>query len=355
MQRNGYMDTSQAAVQAIAGYYRGSANVPANWASWTYAPGVAQDKKPIWFVETGDGNGQWLNGANGTPGTGAITVAQKIDDALVEGNVSAYYEFLDTSSDPTEYTLIGTNQLSNPLLSKKYCAFKQFSGFVLPGAQRIDAHFVNTGTPATGGASEYDTGNSVDVSAYLDRQDHTFTTVLLNMTATAEPVTVDIPASLGVTSLSDIRTSNTENFAQLATMGVSGGRVSFTLPAYSVETLTTALPGAVLTWNAGSGSWSAGSNWTAGFAPNGQDVTAVLGTSTTAAATVTLVSCLTDQSCAGTRHAGVARGSRLRCGHWSMHSLATEEAVVCDRAVGQKLGHVTRVAGMFGRDSSRAP
>jgi O-glycosyl hydrolase len=121
--------------------------------------------------------------------------------------------------------------------SKKYAAFKQFSRYVRPGAVRIDANFGN-GKSSVGGASEYDTLNSVNVSAYYHDTDRVLTIVLLNLEASVQTVSLTIPASLGVAQMDVYRTSGTENFVTLADIFPLSGTQTITLPAYSVVTLT---------------------------------------------------------------------------------------------------------------------
>lgn len=237
---NFYNDTSEGSVKNTAAYWKGIAGVPGPWANWAPAgPGIGADGKQNWFVETGDGPATWLAGANNTPGNGAISVALKMHNALVHGNASAYlyWSFVDGAGTPTEHGLLGEGQQSNPMASKKYAAFKQFSRYIRPGARRISATFGN-GLTSVGGASEYDTLNAVDVSAYFHDEDRTLTIVLLNMETTSQSVTLNIPAELGVAQMDVFRSSGTENFASLADIFPLSGPQTITLPAYSVVTLT---------------------------------------------------------------------------------------------------------------------
>lgn len=236
---NYYNDTSEGSVMNTAAYWKGRQAVVGPWANWAPQGGVGADGKQNWFVETGDGPATWLNGANGTPGNGAITVALKMHNALVHANASAYlyWVFTDGTSTPTEHGLLGTSQVNNPTASKKYSAFGQFSKFVRPGAIRIDANFQN-GKSSILGNSEYDTLNSVNVSAYLHEEDRTFTMVLLNLRSTTESVTFSLPLELGVAQLNVFRTSGTQNLAQVGTIDVLGSSsVTVSLPGYSVVTL----------------------------------------------------------------------------------------------------------------------
>jgi O-glycosyl hydrolase len=235
---NGYLGTSEDSVKMWAAYYRGKAAVPANWARWTKAPGVARDRKPIWVSEAGGAEAAWLTGAGGSPGEGAIIVAQKMHNALVHANASAYlyWQMSDTSDLETEHTLLGKRHVETPTQSKKYSAFKQFSRYVRPGAVRVGATFTN-GQSSVGGKSEYDTYNSLNVSAYLHERDRTITVVLVNMRASDEPVSVRLPTNLPLGSMEAYLTSSTGAFARQRDLPVSDGQVPLEVPSHGVLTL----------------------------------------------------------------------------------------------------------------------
>jgi hypothetical protein len=230
----------EAGVQATAGYYHGRDEVAAPWAFWTKAPGVDHDNKPIWYSETGGAANSWINGPGGTVGDGAITVALQMFNALVHSDASAYiyWQFSDGSqSDSTIHSLIGTQDLSDPNGSEKYAAFKHFSRFVRPGATRIEATFDN-GFASVGGSSQYDTLHSVNVSAFLHEEDETLTYVLLNLTGSAEEITLNLPTGIQADSFDAFRSSESERFEQLPDLLVASGRMTLTLPRYSLVTLT---------------------------------------------------------------------------------------------------------------------
>ena len=235
---NGYMGTSEDAVKMWAAYYHGKHSVPASWARWAEAPGVEEDGKPIWVSEAGGAKARWLDGKNGSPGDGAITVAQKMHNALVHGNVSAYvyWQMSDTRDEETEHTLLGKKHVASPTESKKYSAFKHFSRYIRPGAVRIGATFPN-GKSSTGGRSEYDTYHGLSVSAYLHEADRTLTVVLVNMRASDERVRIDLPAPLSVQTLQSNLTSDRASFARQPDLPISSHEVELTVPGYSVVTL----------------------------------------------------------------------------------------------------------------------
>jgi O-glycosyl hydrolase len=221
-----------------AAYYRGKAAVPGDWAAWTKAPGVESDGKPIWLSEAGGAKGPWLTGADGSPGEGAITVAQKMHNALVHANATAYvyWQLSETAEEESIDTLLGKKHLANPTDSKKYSAFKHFSRYIRPGAVRVGATFAN-GKSSVGGKSEYDTHRSLNVSAYLHEADRALTVVLVNMTASGEPVTIRIPDALSVERLQTHVTSSSLSFARQPDLALSDGKLSLVAPAYAVLTL----------------------------------------------------------------------------------------------------------------------
>jgi len=235
---NGYMGASEDAVKMWAAYYRGKAAVPADWARWTQAPGVERDGKPIWVSEVGGAQGYWLAEEGGPIGDGAITVAQKMHNALVHGNASAYlyWQMSDVSDEENEHTLLGKKHVADPSGSKKYSAFKHFSRYVRPGAVRVGATFAN-GKSSIGGRSVYDTYNSLNVSAYLHETDHTLTVVLVNMRGSDQPVSIKLPGALPVTSLQVHLTSRSASFARQKDLAVADSKVSLTAPAHTVLTL----------------------------------------------------------------------------------------------------------------------
>lgn len=235
---NGYVGSSEDAVKTQAGYWLGKGSVPASWAFWLYAPGIVNDGKRTWFSECGGEAAAWANGSGGSPGSGAIVLAQKMHNALVHANVSAYihWQMTDGSSGETEHTLLGTSHINNPHASKKYCAYKQFSRYVRPGAQRVKAVFGN-GKTSTGGASEYDTYRGLSVSAYIHTQDLAATYVLVNMTASNQPVSIQLATAVSPPSYQVYRTSGSDSFARQADLTPIDNVVSLTMPAYSVVTV----------------------------------------------------------------------------------------------------------------------
>ncbi len=237
---NDYQGTDEDAVKMLAAYYRGMDQIAGAWPTWTVAPGIEQDRKPVWISESAGSSGQWLDGGGGTPGTGAITVALKMFNAIVHGQASAYlyWQMTETNgdADETTQTLLASSAAATPLDSKKYASFKHFSRYVRPGAQRIETSFEN-GLASIGGASEYDTINSLNVAGFVHEQDQTLTYVLLNLTGADESVTIEIEPALAVARLHAFATSQTQSFAPLNDLLVQNDQVSLNVPSYSLITL----------------------------------------------------------------------------------------------------------------------
>jgi hypothetical protein len=135
--------------------------------------------------------------------------------------------------------LLTESQLGNPLQSKKYAAFKQYSYYIRPGATRLDAGFTEAGgSPAAGGSSEYDSLHSLDVSAFYHEADGRLTFVLLNMLSSSQQMTLHIPDGLDVPMMELFRTSATESFADLGEYQFIDGALLYTVPGMSVSTFT---------------------------------------------------------------------------------------------------------------------
>jgi O-glycosyl hydrolase len=243
---NGYMGSNTDAVKMWAAYYLGKDQVPGGWEPTAGGfPGVKQDGKPIWLSENGGASGNWLNGEGGTPGSnGIITLPQKMHNAIVHADASAYiyWQMTDTNDDESKHTLLGKAHVSNPHASKKYVAFKHFSRYVRPGAVRIRATFAD-GETSTGGASIYDTANALNVSAFVHDTDNTSTIVLVNMMPSSQSVTIDVSQLGAVTTYRIYVTTDSLSFQQQSDLSVSAGLIYLTAPAYSAITLVGALTG----------------------------------------------------------------------------------------------------------------
>lgn len=249
---NAYMSPNDGGARLWAAHLHGYRNIPpgrfGSWQKGTYAPGVKGDGKPLWASETGGEIGDWL--VSGKPGdagrNGAILTAVNIHNALVYGNVSAYLYWMlsDAQRRETVHTLLGVDRIDNPLASKKYAAFRHFSRFIRPGAQRISAAFDNGATVS--GNDPFDVRNGLNVSAFLHDGDRTLTCVLLNLLPEDRTVTLQLPRDLTVTPLQVHLTDSSRSFARLSDLTPGPDRaLRLNAPAYSVMTLVTTIAPAV--------------------------------------------------------------------------------------------------------------
>lgn len=234
---NYYMPATEAGARATAAYYHGRAAVAADWPDWAHFAGLESDGKPIWFSETGGEAAEWRNGEKGTAGSGAITVAVKMFNALVHADAAAYVYWQFSDAEPGPGALLDSSQLDAPHASNKYVAFKHFSRFVRPGARRLDASF-DDGHASAHGASEYDTLHGLSVAAFVHDSDRTLTYVLLNLTPQTRRVVLVPIAGIAVGSFTAYRSSDDEKFALLPDVPVTAAGGEVELPPYSIVTLT---------------------------------------------------------------------------------------------------------------------
>ncbi|MEM7624553.1 MAG: hypothetical protein AAF333_02875 [Planctomycetota bacterium] len=226
---NFYNGVDEGAVKNVAGFVRGGDTVAAGEWGYHTPPGTIDDGKGYWYSETSGESADW---------PGAIHVALKMHNALVHGRASAYvyWQFLD-AGDVDQYTLLDAEHLDDPESSKKYAAYKHFSRYVRPGATRLDATFAN-GKASIGGNSEYDTKNSLNLSAFYHETDGRLTYVLVNMLDEARSLTLTLPTGMSPEAFEVFRTSADESFESVAGVAVVDGQLTYTVPALSVTTLT---------------------------------------------------------------------------------------------------------------------
>lgn len=189
--------------------------VPAN------VKGFTEYGKKSWMTETSGETTAWLDTSSGFPSNGGWSIALKMHQALTTGQQSAwvYWQFSDGSAN-AESTLTDATLRQN---APKYVAFKHFSKYIRPNAQRVAATVSGSST--------------LSASAYVHDANKTVTTVLVNSSASPQTVSVRLPATPGgITSVQTFTSSNGALW-QTGTASVSGGSVSITVPGYGVATL----------------------------------------------------------------------------------------------------------------------
>jgi O-glycosyl hydrolase len=204
----------------------------------TFWSRYAATGKPIYQTETSGERQIWRDAvdAAGKPVEGGLALAVKISNALVHGRVSAY-EYWSFSNANEGSSLVQPANRATPTVDPKYSAMAQFSRFIRPGSRRIDATFEN-GATSIGGATPLDAHAALNVASFYHPTDRQLTTVLVNRRATAESVTIRLPARLTVPSMAVHRTSDSERMTLLPTVTPVNGEVTISVPAFSVVTLT---------------------------------------------------------------------------------------------------------------------
>ena len=233
---NFYNSTDEGNTKNVAGFWKGGKKVaPDEW-GWHTPPGVQEDGKPIWYSETGEAaGGGWPN---------SIETALKIHSALVHGQASSYiyWQFCDGDDELTQHVLVTEDILEEPLQSKKYAAFKQYSRFIRPGARRINVGFGEEKLSSAGGNSVYDIENSISVSGFIHEQDEELSYVFVNKMNSDKNMKINlgnVPELFYETDFNLFRTAAGESVNKIDQLFPDEGVLSFVVPAESVVTLTT--------------------------------------------------------------------------------------------------------------------
>ncbi|MBN2104817.1 carbohydrate binding domain-containing protein [bacterium] len=164
--------------------------------------------KPIFQTEFEENPGLWAD---------AINTALVIHNSLTVEKISAYL-YWDLFWEPGT-GLISMNDVYTYTIKPTYYTFKQYSGFIHSGWQRVEASAENTG---------------LRISAYIGPNYKKMTVVILN---TTEDIDISLELLIKGFSLSEgelYRSSHTENCVRV---GSYNGKVPLRLPASSVTTL----------------------------------------------------------------------------------------------------------------------
>jgi len=176
-----------------------------NSALWNAVKGYG---KELWMTETSGESQDWRGG---------LSLAGKIHNGLVYGNVSAWVYW--ATSDMAANESLTANGVPTP----KWWASKHYYRFIRPGSVRIDA----------GPDGSADT----NVSAYLNEKDGTMTIVLLNRSGSAVRFNLSVKGGPASAAWETYRSSQNENCAKLANTPSTGGKLSVELPASTLVTL----------------------------------------------------------------------------------------------------------------------
>jgi len=164
---------------------------------------------PLWMTEYSPDN--------------PFTWANTMHDLISNYNVSAVdymFAFTDGEEGPITLKHDGTRYLGYTL-NKYYYAIGQFSRFVRPGFQRIEANTTDRAIKATA----YKSGQNLAI-------------VIINNADLEKTVQVKLNGLSPITEVQPIRTSSTENWATLEPISVNGSVFTTTLPQVSLTTFS---------------------------------------------------------------------------------------------------------------------
>ncbi|MEM9753360.1 MAG: hypothetical protein AAF916_08235 [Planctomycetota bacterium] len=189
------------------------------WAQWDGVGPDSGDSRPTWQTERSGEVDAWLSGSR-TNQNGALALGVRMHDALVTGDASAY---LFWQTQFTDGRPIGTFDLTinNETDRPKYAAFKHFTKYIRPGAERID---VDSDDP------------QLLASAYLHEDDGTLTYVLLNIDDASDTVSLDLPSGFETASIA-AWLSQDGSYHQSQSLLINNGVINVFMPRESMMTL----------------------------------------------------------------------------------------------------------------------
>lgn len=196
------------------------AGVGKNWAK--YWSQINDYNKPSWQTETSGQASNWIKeGKNGE--RGALSIALAANDALTDGNVSAWV-YWQTAMDKTGKIKPEALTVGFDNTSKKLAVSRHFFRFIRPGAVRIDTTTVE--------------GQAIHSSAFVHETNKTLVIELINMGTTNAAVSLDLQGFSGLETLSVVRTSEAETFEPKGQTKLEAGTAKVELPAHSIVTLS---------------------------------------------------------------------------------------------------------------------
>jgi O-glycosyl hydrolase len=222
---HGYANDGATAAGADSGQWR-------RWVEgWQESPGpgipgnvggFTSYHKKSWMTETSGESAAWLQPATGYPGSGAWSIAFKMQQALTAGQESAclYWQFAEKDDETTVECLTnGRNTTAEP----KYIAAKHFIKYIRPGAIAV--------------AAKVDGPKGVTASAFLHKENRTLTIVLVNKSPEAEETSVQLPDDFMLARNVALVTSSDGSLWQESAASPRAGQIKLNVPGYGVATL----------------------------------------------------------------------------------------------------------------------
>ena len=198
---------------------------PTMWDQYVNGRSPADFPSPAgawWTGISNDGKESWQTEMESTDqsAAGALLLAENAQDALVHGNVSAWLDWQTADGGPASVQTLTSGTDETTL---KFGAAQQFFRYIRPGSYRVGA------TPSDPAG--------VYVSAFVQDQQHTLTTVLINAGSADQTVNLAMSADQVSVFNIDRRTNATDVFADQGAVPVVNGVATISLPAGSIVTL----------------------------------------------------------------------------------------------------------------------
>jgi len=192
-----------------------AAGIPAN------VSGFAHYGKKSWMTETSGENPAWLYPTTGFPGSGAWSIALRIQQALTAGQESgwAYWQMTDGSPVGAE-TLTDQATGTN---SAKYVAVKHFFRYIRPNSICVNTTVSNS--------------TALSASAFWQVTNGAMTVVIINASNSPVQAVVNSPPKPEGISFWQTFTSSSGSYWQASTNLIFQGSVTVSVPAYGVVTL----------------------------------------------------------------------------------------------------------------------
>ncbi len=192
---------------------------------YTQAPNspLAGWPKPVWQTEWFDySTSAWDTGWDDGTASSGFTWAHNIYDGLANANLSAFLFWYGTNTPSVggNGSLLMLEPDGTVSASARLWAFANYSRFIRPGAVRVGAT---------------SSSSAVDLTAFKNT-DGSVAIVALNTAATADPITYSLSGTGGGTTVTPYLTDASSDTAAQATIPVSGGAFTATIPARSLVT-----------------------------------------------------------------------------------------------------------------------
>jgi glucuronoarabinoxylan endo-1,4-beta-xylanase len=190
-------------IAILASHAYGSSAAPLSWNNFT--------TQHVWETEVSD-----FNSYDGSI-TSGLTYATEISDWLSTANVNSWnYWLLSAARGFTDNEAL--TDVSNNIAKRAY-ALGNFSKFVRPGWHRVDV--ANT--------------TSLLVTAFASADGTQSAVVAVNSGSSDSPQVINVGTQMGASVVPWI-TSSSQNLAQQSAVTISGGTLSYTIPANSIVT-----------------------------------------------------------------------------------------------------------------------